>query len=111
VAWGAVAITQPEVLLLDEPTRGLDMALKVDLGRLLRSWCAQGRGVLLVTHDVEWAARFADRVVLLAEGRVVADGDPHDVLASHPIFAPQLARLFPGTGVLQISEVLKTSEI
>ena len=106
VAWGAVAITQPEVLLLDEPTRGLDMALKVELGRLLQAWCAQGQGVLLVTHDVEWAARFADRVVLLAEGRVVADGDPHDVLASHPIFAPQLARLFPVAGVLTVAEVL-----
>ena len=106
VAWGAVAITQPEVLLLDEPTRGLDMTLKVELGRLLRAWCAQGRGVLLVTHDVEWAARFADRVVLLERGRVVADGDPHDVLASHPIFAPQLARLFPGAGVLTVAEVL-----
>jgi energy-coupling factor transport system ATP-binding protein len=106
VALGAVAVTRPVCLLLDEPTRGLDMPLKVALGEMLRVWCAEGMGVLLVTHDVEWVARFADRVVLLDRGRVVAEGDPHDVLPARPDFAPQMARLFPNAGVLTVREVM-----
>jgi energy-coupling factor transport system ATP-binding protein len=61
---------------------------------------------LLVTHDVEWAAQAADRVVMLRQGQVVADGSPSDVLAGSPLFAPQIARLFPGTGWLTVEDVV-----
>lgn len=105
VALGAVAVVEPEVLLLDEPTRGLDMELKVALGELLRGWCAQGRTVLLVTHDVEWAAQFADRAALLEGGVVVAEGAPAAVLGAR--FAPQMAQLLPGAGALTVGKVLE----
>jgi len=61
--------------------------------------------VLLVTHDVELAAQAAGRVVMLGQGEVVADGPP-EVLAASPLFAPQVARLFPGTGWLTVEDAL-----
>ncbi|MBN1919894.1 MAG: ATP-binding cassette domain-containing protein [Anaerolineae bacterium] len=104
VALGAIAVVEPEVLLLDEPTRGLDMALKVALGELLRGWCAKGRSVLLVTHDVEWVAQFADRVALLEAGVVVAEGAPAAVLGAREAFTPQMLQVLPGVGVLSVSQ-------
>ncbi len=95
VALGAVTVTSPRLLLLDEPTRGMDYRAKEELVRLLKEWQAEGAGVLLATHDVELAAHAADRVVLLEGGRVVAGGPPVRVLAGTG-FAPQIGRLLPG---------------
>jgi len=58
-----------------------------------------------VTHDVELVAQAADRVVLLSQGEVIADGSP-EVLTASPLFAPQVARLFPGTGWLTVEDAL-----
>ncbi len=107
VALGAVTVTAPRLLLLDEPTRGMDYAAKAGLLRLLRTWQAEGAGVLLVTHDVELAAQAADRVVLLDEGRVCADGAPAEVLTASPQFAPPVSQLFPGCGWLTVEEALR----
>jgi energy-coupling factor transport system ATP-binding protein len=104
VALGAIAVVEPEVLLLDEPTRGLDMALKVALGELLRGWCAKGRSVLLVTHDVEWVAQFSDRVALLEAGVMVAEGAPAAVLGARETFMPQMLQVLPDAGVLSVSQ-------
>jgi len=106
VALGAVTVTRPRLLLLDEPTRGLDYPAKRDLVRLLREWQAEGAGVLLVTHDVELVAQAADRVVVLERGAVVAAGSPVEVLTASPLFAPQTARLFPNTGWLTACDAL-----
>jgi energy-coupling factor transporter ATP-binding protein EcfA2 len=106
VALGAVTVTRPRLLLLDEPTRGMDYPAKRELVRLLRGWQGEGAGVLLVTHDVELAAQAADRVVLLGQGEVIADGPPTEVLTGSPLFAPQVARLFPGTGWLTVEDAL-----
>ena len=105
VALGAVTVTRPGLLLLDEPTRGLDYNLKRQLAALLREWQAEGVSVLLVTHDVELVAQAADRVVILSQGRVIADDAPQMLTAS-PLFAPQVARLFPGSGWLVAEDVL-----
>jgi energy-coupling factor transporter ATP-binding protein EcfA2 len=105
VALGAVTVTRPRLLLLDEPTRGLDYPAKRELVRLLREWQAEEVGVLLVTHDVELAAQAADRVVMLSQGEVIADGAP-EMLTASPLFAPQVARLFPGTGWLTAEDAL-----
>jgi energy-coupling factor transport system ATP-binding protein len=106
VALGAVTITKPRLLLLDEPTRGLDYQAKRDLVHLLREWQAEGAGILLVTHDVELVAQAADRVVLLSQGEVIADEAP-ELLTTSPLFAPQVARLFPGTGWLTVDDALE----
>lgn len=106
VALGAITITKPGALLLDEPTRGLDYAAKAELIALLRGWRGEGMAILLVTHDVELAASAADRVIMLSQGEVIATGNPGAVLGSSPMFAPQVARLFPGAGWLTVEDVL-----
>jgi energy-coupling factor transport system ATP-binding protein len=106
VAFGAVTVTAPSVILLDEPTRGLDSASKNALVGLLRRWLDDGAALLLVTHDVEFAALIADRAVVMSQGEIIADGPTADVLGGSPHFAPQMARLFPGTGVLTLTDVL-----
>ena len=106
VALGAVTVTRPGLMLLDEPTRGQDYPAKRDLAALLRRWQAAGTGVLMATHDVELVAQAADRVVILSGGEVIADGQPAAVLGASPLFAPQVAQLFPDTGWLTAEEVL-----
>ncbi len=93
VALAAVAVGDPALLVLDEPTRGMDPGHKTDLGRRLRRLAQEGHGVLVVTHDVEFAARFATRVVILGDGRVLADGPTAEVLDGSLFFSTQLNRL------------------
>lgn len=67
---------RPCWLLLDEPTANLDLAHALVLLERLRAWCRAGLGVAMVVHDLGLALRFADRIVLLADGHVLADGRP-----------------------------------
>ena len=71
---------RPRILVLDEPTASLDVRHQMELFELVRTLVSDGLAGLVVTHELNLAARFADRVVLLNEGRVVADGTPADVL-------------------------------
>ncbi len=105
VALGAVMVTHPGALLLDEPTRGLDYAAKQTLLKLLKNWREDGMAILMVTHDVELAVQAADRIIRLENGLVIADGDPVDVLAKDSTFAPQVAKIFPGRGWLTVNDV------
>jgi energy-coupling factor transport system ATP-binding protein len=90
----AVQLTaDPPVLLLDEPTRGLDPTAKAALSRLLRGLAARGRSLVVSTHDVEFVAECSDRVVVLAGGEVVADGPTDQVVTSSPAFAPQVSKV------------------
>ena len=106
VALAAILVTRPRLLLLDEPTRGLDALAKRDLVVLLNRWRAQGLGVVLVTHDVELAAQVTDRVVIMQDGAIVAVGDSAEILPASPDFAPQIARLYPETGWLTVDDAL-----
>lgn len=96
VAVAATLAGDPAIILLDEPTRGLDPAARDDLIALLRGLRDDGRTILLVTHDAELVARLADRVALLDRGRVVALGHPRTILPGTP-FAPQINQLLGGT--------------
>ncbi|MEO6063485.1 MAG: ATP-binding cassette domain-containing protein [Thermoflexales bacterium] len=96
VAFGAVTVTGPGVVLLDEPTRGLDALVKRSLAELLRQWREGGAALVVVTHDVEFVAELADRVVVLEAGRVTADGPAYEVMTSIPAFTPQIAQVFSG---------------
>jgi energy-coupling factor transporter ATP-binding protein EcfA2 len=90
----AVQLTaDPPVLLLDEPTRGLDPTAKAALSRVLAGLAARGRCVVISTHDVEFVAESADRVVVMAAGEVVADGPTTEVVVSSPAFAPQVSKV------------------
>jgi energy-coupling factor transport system ATP-binding protein len=95
----------PPVLLLDEPTRGLDYPSKDRLVRLLRELAAGGHSVVIATHDVELVARVADRAVVLAEGEVVSDGAAREVVCHSPVFAPQVAKVLAPEAWLTVDEV------
>jgi energy-coupling factor transport system ATP-binding protein len=94
VAIAAVAVGGAPVLLLDEPTRGMDAPSRAALEHALRAHAAQGGAVVLATHDVELAARSATHAVVLGDGEIVADGDARRVLAGS-LFAPQVLRVLP----------------
>ncbi len=104
LALAVVLVTSPPVLLLDEPTRGLDYPAKAELAEVLRRLADDGHAVMVATHDVEFAAAAADEVVVLAEGEVVSTGPTRDVLAASPAFAPQVTKIL-GPGWLRVSEV------
>lgn len=95
----------PEILLLDEPTRGLDYTAKRRLSRLLGEQADAGVSVLLSSHDVEFAACIADRVIVLADGGIVADGPAIEVLTASPGFAPQVARILNPVRMLTVDAV------
>ncbi|MFK8910856.1 ABC transporter ATP-binding protein [Streptomyces sp. YS-3] len=102
----AIVLTgRPPLLLLDEPTRGLDYAAKARLADVLRDLAAEGHAIVLATHDVELAAEIAHRVVILADGEVVADGPTADVVVSSPSFAPQVAKILAPDPWLTVSQV------
>ncbi|KOG50125.1 cobalt ABC transporter ATP-binding protein [Streptomyces virginiae] len=94
----------PGVLLLDEPTRGLDYRAKAELIRIVDDLAAEGRAVVISTHDVEFVARAADRVVVMAEGDVVADGPTAEVIVASPVFAPQTAKILAPLPYLTVSQ-------
>jgi energy-coupling factor transport system ATP-binding protein len=93
LALAIVLAAEPPLLLLDEPTRGLDYTAKHRLVEILRDLASAGHAVMLATHDVELVAEVATRVVVLADGEVVADGTVPDVVVSSPAFAPQVAKI------------------
>ncbi|MFI8340066.1 ABC transporter ATP-binding protein [Streptomyces sp. NPDC085639] len=113
LALALVLTGRPALLLLDEPTRGLDYAAKVRLIEILRGLAAEGHAIVLATHDVELAAELAHRVVILAGGEVVADGPTAEVVVSSPAFAPQVAKILaPGhwLTVTQVAEAFEAAE-
>ena len=105
LALAVVLAAQPPVVLLDEPTRGLDYAAKRRLVAVLRELAADGHCVILATHDVELAAEVATRVVVLAEGEVVADGPATEVVVGSPMFAPQVSKVLAPQPWLTVAEV------
>ena len=105
LALSVVLAGEPPVLLLDEPTRGLDYAAKKRLVATLRELAADGHCVVLATHDVELAAEVATRVVVLADGEIVADGPATEVVIGSPMFAPQVSKILSPQPWLTVSAV------
>ncbi|GHD98267.1 ABC transporter ATP-binding protein [Streptomyces alanosinicus] len=105
LALAVVLTARPPLLLLDEPTRGLDYAAKARLVTVLRGLAAEGHAIVLATHDVELAAELAHRVVLLAEGDVIADGPTAQIVVSSPSFAPQVTKILAPQRWLTVTEV------
>src|SRR4029079_1852608 len=90
----------------DEPTRGLDYAAKEALSRILADLAVDGRSVVVSTQDVEFVAGAADRVIVMAEGEVVADGPTADVIVASPAFAPQVAKVLAPHAWLTVDQLL-----
>ncbi len=90
----------PGLVALDEPTRGMDRARKDELAELIGRLAERGAAVMVATHDVEFAATFAERVVLLGDGIVIADADASEVLSGGWYFATEVARILGRPGVV-----------
>ncbi len=96
VALAKVLLARPRLLLLDEPTKSLDGARKESLAKLLHSLTAQSITVLMVSHDVEFCARHADRVALLFDGEVVSEGAPRGFFAANSFYTTAANRMSRG---------------
>jgi energy-coupling factor transporter ATP-binding protein EcfA2 len=105
LALSIILAGRPQIVLLDEPTRGLDYPAKRRLVGVLRELAADGHAVVVATHDVELVADVAHRVVVLAEGEVVADGPTNEVLTGSPAFAPQVAKILHPLPLLTVADV------
>lgn len=105
LALAIILTAAPPLILLDEPTRGLDYAAKARLVQVLRALAAKGHAVVLATHDVELAAELAGRVLIMAQGELVADGPTSEVVVSSPAFAPQIAKILAPAPWLTMPQV------
>ncbi len=106
IALASILIAEPRVLLLDEPTRGLDYASKEKLLAILAKLRAQGVTVLMASHDVELVAQCATRILLLGNGEIFADGDAHSVMNDSLVFAPQVNKVLRDERFLTVREVM-----
>ena len=95
----------PAVILLDEPTRGLDYQAKAGLTATLDRLAARGHATVVATHDVEFATRACDRVVVMAEGEIITDGPAAAVLTASPTFAPQVAKILAPLPYLTVAQI------
>jgi energy-coupling factor transport system ATP-binding protein len=100
VALASVLAWDPQILILDEPTIGQDYQQKEKLRQFIAQMQTQGKTVVIVTHDVEFVAECSPRVVLMKEGRIVADGEGKEILTNlealvqSSIVLPQIAQIF-----------------
>ncbi len=106
VALATILVTDPSILLLDEPTRGLDYQHKATLISLLDDLKREGRAIVLVTHDVELVAACTDQIVLMGNGEVVVAGSPRELLNNSLIFSSQIGKLFRHRPWLTVDEAI-----
>ncbi|MGB3410658.1 MAG: ATP-binding cassette domain-containing protein [Microthrixaceae bacterium] len=95
----------PRTVLLDEPTRGLDYVAKRALSAALVAMAEAGRSVMVATHDVEFVAATCDKVVVMAQGEIVAQGPTASVVVASPAFAPQVAKILAPEPWLTVEQV------
>jgi len=106
LALAVVMAAKPKVLLLDEPTRGLDYCAKLSLIEQLHLLRSEGVCVVVATHDVEFVAQSADQAIVLSQGEVIAQGSAREVICHTPVFAPQVAKVFSPLDWLTVKEVM-----
>jgi energy-coupling factor transporter ATP-binding protein EcfA2 len=110
-ALAAILAAEPEILLLDEPTRGLDYRNKEQLTRILNELAQRQVTIIMATHDVELVAHCADRVVIMGEGQVVVDGPVREVMTGSMVFASQINKLLRDNRFLTVEDVAQELEI
>ncbi len=93
LAMGKLLLREADVLLLDEPTKGLDAYAKAELASLLRRLCGEGRSILIVTHDVDFAAEYADRCTMMFDGQLLSEGEPHAFFAGNRFYTTDANRI------------------
>lgn len=93
LALGKLLLLNPKILLLDEPTKGIDPFFKRTLADILKRLCAQGVTILMVTHDIEFSATFADRCAMFFDGEIVSVGEPKEFFAGNSFYTTSANRL------------------
>ena len=108
-ALARVLMADPDILLLDEPTKGLDAAYKKRFGGFLRTLRQRGKTVVLVSHDMEFSAACADRIFCLFDGEVFSEGTPREIFADNRFYTTETARLACGIldGAILPEEVIR----
>ncbi len=106
-ALAAILVADPEIILLDEPTRGLDYAQKASLAEFLIARRDAGKTILISSHDVELVAQCADRVVMMGEGQIVVDDTTRMVMTDSLVFSTQVNKLFRDARFLTVEDVLQ----
>ena len=96
LALGKLLLTEPDILLLDEPTKGLDGAFKEKLAELLKDLCSKGKTVVLVSHDMEFCARYADQCSLLFDGQLISEGETREFFAENVFYTTAAQRMSQG---------------
>lgn len=107
-AIAVVLAGDPSILLLDEPTRGMDPWHKRQLAEVLRRVQSRGVGILMATHDIELAAEIAQSVVMLGDGGIVASGPPESVLTDSLTYSTQVNKIFGGSW-LTVNQIVEAS--
>ncbi|MBR4146013.1 MAG: ABC transporter ATP-binding protein [Lachnospiraceae bacterium] len=110
VALALVLITDPKIILLDEPTKGLDAYRKKNLAEILKTLKASGITIVTVTHDVEFAAMCADRCALFFKGSIASEGDVHSFFVNNNFYTTYTCRMSRGIcdGPVTVDEILET---
>ncbi|NMA95039.1 MAG: ABC transporter ATP-binding protein [Clostridiales bacterium] len=94
VAIATVMVSDPKIILMDEPTRGMDNLVKEELIAIIDSLAKEDRCIIVVTHDIEFVAELSHRVIIMADGEIIIDGDMHEVIGSSFYYSTQVSRLF-----------------
>ncbi|EFG87128.1 ABC transporter, ATP-binding protein [Clostridium carboxidivorans P7] len=93
VAIASILVLRPEIILLDEPTRGLESDLKDRLGNILKKLNDQGTAIILVTHDTDFASKFCTGYVIMFNGRIIAKGRREDILGQGIFYTTSINKL------------------
>lgn len=94
LAIACTIVTKPDVLILDEPTRGIDIYHKKEIGNLIKDYASLGKSVIIITHDSDFVGDFCDSVMIMHQGEVVAHGRTLDILCDAIYYSPQVSRIF-----------------
>lgn len=96
LALGKLLLTEPDILLLDEPTKGLDGAFKEKLAEFLKDLCSKGKTVVLVSHDMEFCVRYADQCGLLFDGQLISEGETRAFFRENVFYTTAAQRMSRG---------------
>jgi len=119
LALGSVLALEPDILIVDEPTTGQDYGMCSELMNLLKRYNESGKTVILISHSIPLIVEYVDRLVVMCNGRVVADGDPHEVLSIDKVvkeahlLVPQItlaSRILKSKGYSIDSHIIRLSE-